>query len=124
MVGAFADTSGAALGGCADTLEGSTLADHDGLHDDVAVLELFTGTFVLGFPVGDSASEELLQADGGLLEDIKSMVDLNASDHVSDQTHLAGRCRNIVQLGDRCCLLYFFQPVGHFFLTRSHCDSF
>ena len=58
MVGALADTSGAALRGCTYTLEGSALADHDGLHDDVAVLEFLTGTFVLGFPVGDGASEE------------------------------------------------------------------
>ena len=63
MVRTLADPSGAALRARTDSLERTAFADHDGLDIDITVVQLFALVRVLGFPVGDSAAESLLERD-------------------------------------------------------------
>ena len=57
MVGAFADAVATALGGGTQAFEHGSAIYEDGAHIQFAVFGL---ALVLGFPVGDSRTEELL----------------------------------------------------------------
>ena len=83
----------------------------------VAVVQLLALIRVLGFPVGDGAAEKLLKTDRRLplreMKKVNRMVHLHTSHSVSDKTHLARGCRNIIQLSYCCILFGFLELLSH-----------
>ena len=63
MVASLADPTGTSLRAWADSLEGATFVNHDGLDIYVTVIEFFCIVLVLSLPVSNSATEKLLKTD-------------------------------------------------------------
>ena len=61
MVGTLADSAGSTLWAWTDSLECTTLVDHDGLYDYITVIQFFCFVLIFGLPVSDSATEKSLK---------------------------------------------------------------
>ena len=124
MIRTLADATGTALRARTDALQRAAFAHHDRLHIDIAVVELLGLIRILLLPVVNGAAEELLQTDRRFslreVKEVECTVNLYTSDSVSHKTHLARRCRDIIQFGYSGVPLGLFQPFGHFFFTFTH----
>ena len=124
VVGTLADAAGAALRARTDSLQRTTFVDHEGLDVNVAVIELGRLLGVLGLPVGDSAADNLFEilrsSSLGVLQEIEGVVNFLTAHGVSDEAHLPGRGRDIVEFGNSGLLLGFFQALGHQSFSLSH----
>ena len=122
VVGALADAVCAALRSRAETLEDASAVDEDSLDIEISGLDI--GAFVLLLPVVDSREEELLEFRSSSLcrelEDTEGVVNLLATDKVSDESHLARRGWDVLQRGEVLRLALLFDFVSHYLFSIAH----